>query len=47
MVSLEGGCWKSARSSNSPAAYPTARPVLRGEDDSNVILLPDSGAATV
>src|SRR5262245_64121264 len=38
---LEGGCWKSARSSNSLAAYPTARTVLRGGDDSNVILLPD------
>jgi uncharacterized protein YbjT (DUF2867 family) len=30
MVSLEGGCWKSAQSSNSLAAYPTARSVLRG-----------------
>ena len=29
MVSLEGGCWKSALSSNSPAAYPTSRKVLR------------------
>src|SRR5262245_1382481 len=41
MVSLEGGCWKSALSSNSPAAYPTARRVLRGGDDGNIISLPD------
>ena len=27
---LEGGWWKSAQSSNSLAAYPTARSVLRG-----------------
>jgi hypothetical protein len=26
---LEGGCWKSALSSNSLAAYPTSRTVLR------------------
>ncbi len=41
MVSLEGGCWKSAQSSNSLAAYPTARRVLRGRGGSNVALLPD------
>ena len=41
MVSLEGGCWKSALSSNSPAAYPTARCVLRGRGGSNVALLPE------
>jgi hypothetical protein len=29
MVSLEGGCWKSAQSSNSLAAYPTSRTVLK------------------
>jgi hypothetical protein len=28
---LEEGCWKSAWLSNSLAAYPTARPVWRGE----------------
>ncbi len=26
---LEGGCWKSAQLSNSLAAYPTARTVLK------------------
>jgi hypothetical protein len=26
---LEGGCWKSAQSSSSLAAYPTSRTVLR------------------
>jgi hypothetical protein len=31
MVSLEGGCWKSAQMSNSLAAYPTASTVLGGE----------------
>jgi len=41
MVSLEGGCWKSALSSNSPAAYPTARAVLRGRGGSDVALLPE------
>jgi hypothetical protein len=41
MVSLEGGCWKSALSSNSPAAYPTIRAVLRGGDDSNAASLPE------
>jgi hypothetical protein len=40
MVSLEGGCWKSALSSNSPAAYPTARCVLRGRGSGNAALLP-------
>jgi hypothetical protein len=29
MSGLEGGCWKSAQSSNSLAAYPTAWAVLR------------------
>src|SRR5215831_18633104 len=41
MVSLEGGCWKSAQWSNSLAAYPTARCVLRGRGGSDVALLPD------
>jgi hypothetical protein len=27
---LEGGCWKSAQSSSSLAAYPTSRIVRRG-----------------
>jgi hypothetical protein len=49
MVSLEGGCWKSALSSNSPAAYPTLRCVLRGERGSNAPHLPggDSNAASL
>jgi len=38
---LEGGCWKSAQSGNSLAAYPTASTVLRGGDSSDAILLPD------
>src|SRR5262245_36257683 len=38
---LEGGCWKSAQSSNSLAAYPTARTVLRGGGNGNVASLPD------
>src|SRR5262245_35620975 len=42
MVGLEGGCWKSALSSNSPAAYPTARCVLRGRGGSDVALLPEN-----
>jgi hypothetical protein len=42
MVSLEGGCWKSAQSSNSLAAYPTVRCVLGGGSGSNIILLPDN-----
>lgn len=29
---LEGGCWKSALSSNSLAAYPTSRTVLKPSD---------------
>jgi hypothetical protein len=37
---LEGGCWKSAQSSNSLAAYPTARSVLRGGSGGNVTPLP-------
>jgi len=41
MVSLEGGCWKSALPSNSPAAYPTARSVLRGGRGGNVAPLPE------
>ena len=36
----EGGCWKSALLSNSLAAYPTARSVLRGGRGGNVAPLP-------
>ena len=32
-ISSEGGRWKSTRLGNSLAAYPTARPVLNGEDE--------------
>ena len=32
---LEGGCWKSAQSSGSLAAYPTSRSVPRGLGGSN------------
>jgi hypothetical protein len=32
---LEGGCWKSAQSSSSLAAYPTSRSVPRGLGGSN------------
>ena len=38
---LEGGCWKSAQSSSSLAAYPTSRAVLRGGGDSNAAPLPE------
>jgi len=44
---LEGGCWKSAQSSNSLAAYPTASPVRRGErrnvliSEQRALLLPN------
>jgi len=38
---LEGGCWKSAHWSNSLAAYPTARCVLRGRGSSDCALLPE------
>src|SRR5215211_56531 len=41
--SLEGGRWKSTRQSNSPAAYSTARTVLRGEWRSDAPFLPDRG----
>ena len=39
--SLEGGDWKSTCTSNSLVAYPTARPVLRGEGSGNAPDLPD------
>ncbi|MCC5670252.1 hypothetical protein LC653_42315, partial [Nostoc sp. CHAB 5784] len=45
MRSLEGGGWKSAKNGNSLATYPTARPVLRGRDYSDIVLLPDHGDA--
>jgi hypothetical protein len=34
---LEGGCWKSARSSNSLAAYPTSSTVLKPSDGSDPV----------
>ena len=41
MRGLEGGDWKSADKGNSPVAYPTARPILRGEGSGNAPDLPD------
>src|SRR3954465_3481328 len=38
--SSEGGRWKSA-TGNSPAAYPTARPVLRRGGEGDLPSLPD------
>ncbi|WP_230966084.1 hypothetical protein [Nostoc sp. NZL] len=46
MLRLEGGGWKSTNTGNSLATYPTARPVLRGRDYSDIVLLPDHGDAT-
>ena len=40
-ISSEGGGWKSACSGNSLAAYPTARPVLRGGGGGDLTSLPD------
>jgi hypothetical protein len=37
----EGSSWKSTCKSNSLAAYPTARSVLRGRGDSNITFLPN------
>ncbi|WP_196508842.1 hypothetical protein [Nostoc sp. NZL] len=45
MLRLEGGGWKSTNTGNSLATYPTARPVLRGRDYSDIVLLPDHGDA--
>jgi nucleotidyltransferase/DNA polymerase involved in DNA repair len=41
MRGSEEGRWKSTYPGNSLAAYPTARPVLRGGKDRDVIPLPD------
>jgi hypothetical protein len=40
-ISLEGGRWKSTHRGNSLAAYPTARPVLRGGGGSDITSLPN------
>jgi hypothetical protein len=47
MSSSEGGGGKSTSDSNSPAAYPTICPVLRGGGGGNVVSLLDAMRLTV